>query len=179
MARVARILPLAACLLTVPVSTVAADAVTRRETSLSLRACQPPARALVRDYQRRGLGVVRCPAPRGFSLLFVSSDANSWLDLRRGASTWSAQHAVVNRRGAGNSPNVTGLVLWLRDVQGWRGLVFTVGSRDESDERRLAYFAVRTDPSRICLLGTFDGRSEAEAAVMSRRPCVQERGAAG
>jgi hypothetical protein len=56
--------------------------------------------------------------------------------------------------------------------------VFTVASRDESDERRLAYFAVRTDPSRICLLGAFDGRSQAEAAVTSQQRCVEERGGA-
>lgn len=178
MGLVARFLPLAACLLTVAASVVAADAVTRRETSLSLRACQPPARAVVRDYQRRGLGVVRCPAPRGFNLFFVSSDGNSWLDVGRGANIWSGQQAVVHRRGAGNLPNVTGSVLWLRDVRGWRGLVFAVASRDVSDERRLAYFAVRTDPSRVCLLGSFDGRSEAEAAVSSQQRCVEEHGGA-
>lgn len=141
------------------------------ETSLAERACRRPAPAVVALYASRDLGVVQCPAPAGFTLLLVSSDANSWIELKHGKSVWSSEEAVVYRKGAGAFPNVTGNLIWLRaPSRTWRGLVFTVASRDENEARQLVYFAVKTT-ERTCLAGVFSSRNEAEQALQTNGAC--------
>lgn len=143
----------------------------RIETSLAEWACRPPEAAIAAMYAQRDLGVVRCPAPAGFTLLLVSSNANSWIDLRRSKSVWSSEDAVVYRQGAGMFPNVTGRVVWLRGTSGdWRGLVFSIASRDEDDARHLAFFAVKTIGTP-CLIGVFPVRIAAESALRRTMVC--------
>lgn len=141
------------------------------ETSLADNACRPAPTAIAAQYARRDLGVERCPAPRGFRLLLVSSDANSWVDLRYGRWSWSGEQAVVYRAGAGLFAGVTGPVTWMRAVPGgWQGLVLTVASWDVDYARQLAYLALRTT-HEPCLLGVFASRSAAQQALGSQQAC--------
>lgn len=81
----------------------------------------------------RGLGVVHCPAPKGFTLLLVSSDAHSWIDLIHGKATWSSEKAVVYRPNPGMFPNVVGHITWLKKKDnGVMGIVFSVASQDDN-----------------------------------------------
>jgi hypothetical protein len=142
------------------------------ETSLAENACRPAVAAIAAPYARRGLGVERCPAPRGFRLLLVSSDANSWVDLRYGQWSWSSEQAVVYREGAGMFAGVTGSVAWMRAAAGgWQGLILTVASRDVDYARQLAYLALRTTQAP-CLLGVFASRSAAQQALASQQACA-------
>lgn len=145
----------------------------RIETSLDKWSCSLPGKKVGAAYASRNLGVVRCHAPAGYSLLLVSSDSNSWIDLHRGNLFWSSEGAVVYRQGAGMFPNITGRVVWLRESNGdWRGLVFTVASRDEADNRLISFFAVKT-VGAPCLVGVFTKRSEAEASLRHNTACVE------
>lgn len=142
------------------------------ETSLAENACRPATAAIAAPYARRDLGVERCPAPRGFRLLLVSSDANSWVDLRYGQWSWSGEQAVVYRDGAGMFAGVTGSVGWMRAAAGgWQGLILTVASRDVDYARQLAYLALRTTQAP-CLLGVFASRSAAQQALASQQACA-------
>ncbi|WP_374495519.1 hypothetical protein [Zoogloea sp.] len=114
------------------------------QTSLSERACRRPSPSIRTSYAKRGLGVVRCPAPKGFTLLLVSSDAHSWIDLIHGKSTWSSEQAVVYRPNPGMFPNIAGNVTWLKDTENRvKGIVFSVVSEDEEGKKSLTHFGVR------------------------------------
>lgn len=142
------------------------------ETSLAESACRPASAAISAQYARRDLGVQRCPAPRGFRLLLVSSDANSWVDLRYGQWSWSSEQAVVYREGAGMFAGVTGSVAWMRAASGgWQGLVLTVSSQNVDYVRQLAYLALRTT-HEPCLLGVFASQSAAQHALARQQACA-------
>jgi hypothetical protein len=141
------------------------------ETPLAESACQPAPAAIAARYARRDLGVERCPAPPGFRLLLVSSDANSWIDLRYGRWSWSGEQAIVYREGAGMFAGVTGPVVWMRAASGgWQGLVLPVASWDEDNVRQQAYLALGTTRAP-CLLGVFASLSAARWALGSQPAC--------
>lgn len=149
-------------------------------TSLSPQACEALPPALVEPYRRRGLGVQRCPAPAGYVLRLVSSDANAWLEVIHGGLHWSAERVVVYRPYPGQFPVTTGTVTWLRSARGgWDGLVFQVASWDEEQHRHVHYFALKAgDGHGPCLLGIFSRLDEALVRVKAQGTCVASLDAA-
>lgn len=168
-------LPLAiflVCTLQAAGAEAASHALARIETSLAGKRCAPASGPAAAHYAVRDLGAVRCPAPRGFRLWLVSSDANSWLDLERGNQRWSAEEFVVYRANAGMFPNVTGTVVWLRRRNGeWAGLIFRIAARDEDNRHHLSHVAVRTASGTICVIGDFPTQQAATAALASDAVC--------
>jgi hypothetical protein len=84
---------------------------TSRYTSLGATECAAPPPDIVRVYAARDLGVEECPAPAPYQLFVVSSDARSWVDLRRNDLIWSTEQRVVYGQDVlalGHFPNVAG-----------------------------------------------------------------------
>ena len=97
---------------------VGAGEMTSLYTPLGLGACAVPPPEIARSYERRDLVVEECPAPVPYRLFVVSSDARSWVDLRRNDLEWSSEQRVVYGRdllALGHFPNVSG-----SDVAEWR-----------------------------------------------------------
>lgn len=131
------------------------------ETSLSQKACRQATTVVRESYAARGLDVVRCPAPQGITLLLVSSQAHSWIDLIVGKTTWSSEQAVVYRPNPGMFPNVIGHITWLKGNNNKiTGFVFSVASQDENYRKVLTHFGVRALMTER-LICTFLHRSDA------------------
>src|SRR4030095_4281235 len=75
-------------------------------TSIRSADCTAPPPDVAAQYAARDLGVQQCPAPEGWRLLFVSSDASSWIELAGPGITWSGERAIVYESPIGNFPNV-------------------------------------------------------------------------
>lgn len=87
-------------------------------TPLVATACAAPPPEIARVYAARDLGVEECSAPPPYRLFVVSSDARSWVDLRRNNVIWSTEQRVVYGQDVmalGHFPNVGG-----SDVAEWR-----------------------------------------------------------
>jgi hypothetical protein len=87
-------------------------------TPISASVCAAPSPELAKQYAARKLAVEECPAPPPYRLFVVSSDARSWVDLRRNNRTWSTEQRVVYSRevlALGQFPNVAG-----SEVAEWR-----------------------------------------------------------
>lgn len=102
------------------VGCLAADGAESRSlyTPISSSGCAAPSPEVAKAYAVRDLAVEECPAPPPYRLFVVSSDARSWVDLRRNNHTWSTEQRVVYSRevlALGQFPNVAG-----SDVAEWR-----------------------------------------------------------
>jgi hypothetical protein len=111
-----------------------------------------------REFAARDLGVQACPAPPGWQLLFIASDANSWLEVRRDDFRWSGEDPVVYDQPIGLFPNVGGasVVEWRQDDQGRpHALVFRVVAQDPGNPaaRASRLFVVRIGQDDACLIG--------------------------
>lgn len=95
------------------VGCVAADGAERVSlyTPLAISDCSTPPPEVAKAYAARDLAVQECPAPRPYRLFVVSSDARSWIDLRRNHRIWSTEQRVVyspELLELGQFPNVGG-----------------------------------------------------------------------
>jgi hypothetical protein len=102
-------------------------------TSIERAACGAPSPELASEFAAHDLGVQECPAPNDWHLLFVASNANSWLELRRGNLAWSTEDALVYEGPIGMFPNVGGspLVEWRQDALGQpHALIFRVVAQE-------------------------------------------------
>ena len=120
--------------------------------------CRAPPPELQREFAAKDLGVQECPAPADWQLLFVASDANSWLEVRRNDLRWSAEDPVVYDKPIGLFPNVGGasVVEWRQDDQGRpQALIFRVVAQDPGDPagRVSRLFVVRIRQDAACLIG--------------------------
>jgi hypothetical protein len=154
----------------------AAEAAESTYTPIGPGDCKEPPPAIREEFAARGLGVQECLAPDGWRLLFVSSDARSWLELRRGDVIWSAEEAVVYDHALGLFPNVAGspVVEWRRDAQGRaRALIFRVVGQDPDDpDRRVSrLFVVRLASERPCVIGRVATNEEARALADEPAGC--------
>ncbi|MBK7674656.1 hypothetical protein [Accumulibacter sp.] len=80
-------------------------------TPLSLSGCAAPSPEVAKAYAARDLAVEECPAPSPYRLFVVSTDARSWVDVRRNDRTWSTEQRVVYSQevlALGQFPNVAG-----------------------------------------------------------------------
>jgi len=77
-------------------------------TSIQRSDCRPPSPSVAQPFTDKDLGVQECPAPDGWRLLFVASQANSWLEVHGPGVRWSGERDVVYESPIGLSPNVGG-----------------------------------------------------------------------
>jgi hypothetical protein len=144
-------------------------------TSISAADCMVPTEAIVASYKQRDLGVQQCPAPDGWELFVVSSDANSWIELRRGNVSWSAEDAIVYQTPIGNFPSVGGSLPleWRRGMSGAEALILPVAAQDPADDKsRIArLFVVRLEPSGACLVGRVVTQDEAQRLADAHEAC--------
>ena len=135
-----------------------AEAADSLYTSIRRADCRPPPAELQQTFAEKDLGVQECPAPKDWRLLFVASQTNSWLELRRGDTIWSGEPATVYENPIGLFPNVGGApkVEWRRDAHGRpRALIFRVVAQDRAKpaQRVSRLFVVRLDREGACLIG--------------------------
>ncbi len=145
-------------------------------TSIQRADCTAPPPDIASDFVERDLGVQECPAPDDWHLLFVASNANSWLELRRGKLAWSTEDALVYQRPIGMFANVGGspVVEWRRDAQGrLKALIFRVVAQDSTDpvKRVSRLFVVRLDPDGPCVLGRVTTNQAARALADDPTAC--------
>jgi hypothetical protein len=145
-------------------------------TSIRPADCHAAPPELQREFAAKDLGVQECPAPPGWQLLFIASDANSWLEVRRDDFRWSAEDPVVYDQPIGLFPNVGGasVVEWRQDDQGRpHALIFRVAAQDPDDpaDRVSRLFVVRIAQDDACLIGSVATNEAARALADSSALC--------
>ncbi len=145
-------------------------------TSIRESDCRPPAAAIAAPFDGKALGVQQCPGASGWDVLVVSSDANSWIELRSGTTSWSAEDAIVYDMPIGLFPNVPGdaPLEWRSAGGDLRALLFTVSAQDPADaETRLRrVFVVRfAADGPACLLGRTSPIDDARALADGDSTC--------
>jgi hypothetical protein len=149
-------------------------------TSIGRADCRPPPEELLRTFSDKDLGVQECPAPENWRLLFVSSHANSWLELRGPDLDWSSEHPIVYERPIGLFPNVGGayVVEWRRDAHGRPyALIFRVVAQDPANpaQRVSRLFVVRLKENDACVIGRVTTNKAARTLADSPQMCSQPR----
>jgi len=110
----------------------------------------------------------------------VSSQANSWLELRRGAFSWSGEHDIVYDEPVGLFPNVgaSPTVEWRRDERGHlHALIFRVVAQNPADLARQVsrLFVVRLGQEKACVIGRVATNAAARSLADSSRSCSGPR----
>jgi hypothetical protein len=146
------------------------------ETPIDQQGCWTADPETVAAYTRRGLGVQECPAPTGYRLFLVSSDARSWVDVRSAGSgtTWSGENSVVYDSPIGNFPNVAGdTVEWRLESGRAKALIFKVVAqgRAEPSQTLSALYVVGLGSENIWLAG--------RAATIGEARLVADSGTSG
>ena len=144
-------------------------------TSIRTSDCTAPSAADAAAYAARDLGVQQCPAPNGWRLLLVSSDANSWIDLTGPRLTWSGEKPIVYESPIGNFPSVDDSPIeWRRDDRGqFRSLIFRVSAQDPEtlETRRSMVFVLRLQQDAACVIGRVATDGEARTLADSGKGC--------
>ncbi|HYS24690.1 MAG TPA: hypothetical protein VEP46_03780, partial [Vicinamibacterales bacterium] len=122
------------------------------------------------------LGVQQCPAPPGWQLLLVSSDANTWVDIRGANLAWSGERPIVYEMPIGNFPSVDTAtsVEWRRDGTGMLTSVIvrvTAQDRESLTTQQSRLFVARVTPTTICVIGRAATAAEARALADGTRGC--------
>ena len=148
---------------------------TTATTALTRQACMAPAAAVREEFAGKDLGVQECPGVGGWRVLFVSSDENSWIELRDQTHRWSAEDEVVYRQPIGQFPRVddTFPVEWRsRDGRAPDGVIFRVAAQRQDDPaaRLSVLYVVRLGPPS-CVIGREASIDAARALADSSRGC--------
>ena len=149
-------------------------------TSIRQGDCKAPTDALAKTYAARGLTVEECQGAAEYRVFLVSSDANSWLDVRWDHTVLSLEEDIVYRNKFGLFPNVGGSdrLEWRFDDSAHRvALIVRVVAQSPqltdahggSNLSRL--FVVRLQPSGGCLLGVVETNEAARALADKRVKC--------
>jgi len=174
-----------ACVVCAAVAIAAAAACSSRDaraagdtvsTSLRESDCHAPPREIAASYEQRDLGVQQCPAPPGWQLLLVSSDANTWVDIRGANLAWSGERPIVYEMPIGNFPSVDTAtsVEWRRDGTGMLTSVIvrvTAQDRESLTTQQSRLFVARVTPTTICVIGRAATAAEARALADGTRGC--------
>jgi hypothetical protein len=129
------------------------------------------------QFEAKDLGVQQCDGALGWRVLVVSSDENSWIELRSAAAAWSSEASVVyeNRIGLFPSVDSESPLEWRVDSRrGPTALLFRVTAQDPADaETRLSRVFVSRieEDGRICVIGREPSIDEARAVADSDRSC--------
>lgn len=138
--------------------TACASSSTSVTTSIREGDCSAPAAELKARFADKDLGVQQCPGARGWNVLVVSSDANSWIELRSATMSWSSEVPIVYEMPIGLFPGVQSdaPVEWRSDGDNLRAMLFTVSAQDPADadtRLRRVYVARFTEDGHVCIIG--------------------------
>jgi hypothetical protein len=145
-------------------------------TSLQESECEAPAADVKAKFDASDLGVQHCGGVQGWQVLYVSSDANSWIELRSPSSSWSAEDAIIYERPIGLFPGVSSEMPleWRVDpTRGPTALLLTVTAQDKDDtETRVSeVYVVRIAGERACLIGREASASSARTLADGPTAC--------
>jgi hypothetical protein len=145
-------------------------------TSIRADDCVAPPDEVTAAYKARGLEVQRCPAPDGWQLLLVSSDANTWIDLGTSGLTWSGERPTVYESPLGNFPSVDSSpgIEWRRNNRGQlTALIYRVTAQDREtlETDRSMFYVVRLRPDAACVIGRADSSEEARTLADGTTGC--------
>lgn len=151
-------------------------AVTSEFTSIRADDCAAPPPEVAAGYQTRGLEVQQCPAPDGWQLLLVSSDANTWIDLETSGFTWSGERSTVYESPLGNFPSVDSSpgIEWRRNSGGQlTALIYRVTAQDREtlETNRSMFYIVRLRPDAACVIGRAVSSAEARTLADGTTGC--------
>jgi hypothetical protein len=142
--------------------------------------CSPPSEDVAASFAARGLTGQECPAVNSWRLFVVSSESNAWIELRRGAASWSSEEPVVYDSPIGQFPAAggAGRVEWRLTEGGTAvALIFRVTARmdDDPQRSRSRLFVVRLEATRACLLGRVVTNQQARALADAPSTCAPPR----
>jgi len=145
-------------------------------TSLRESDCHAPPQEIAAPYEQRDLGVQQCPAPPGWQLLLVSSDANTWVDIRGANVMWSGERPIVYEMPIGNFPGVDTAtsVEWRRDGKGMLTAVIvrvTAQDRETLTTQQARMYVVRVTPATACVIGRVATPVDARALADGNPGC--------
>jgi hypothetical protein len=145
-------------------------------TSLQEAECKPPAADVKAKFDASELGVQQCGGVEGWRVLYVSSDANSWIELRSASTAWSAEDAVIYERPIGLFPGVSSEtpLEWRVDPRrGPTALLFTVNAQNKDDAagRVSEIYVVRIAGEKACLIGREASTSAARTLADGPEAC--------
>lgn len=145
-------------------------------TSIRPADCASPPEEVAERYAKRDLGVQQCPAPTGWRLLLVSSDANTWIDITGPGVTWSGERPIVYESPIGNFPSVGAppTVEWRRDNTGrLTTLIFRVTAQDRETLQtgRSVLYIVRLQKDSACVIGRAATNEEARKLADGTTAC--------
>lgn len=147
-------------------------------TSIRDGDCREPAPDLAARYAERELGVQQCPGAYGLDVLVVSSDANSWIELRSSTMTWSSEVPIVYEMPIGLFPGVQddAPLEWRAAGPELRALLFTVSAQDPEDAEtrvRRVFVTRFAEDGRICVIGRAGTLDEARALADRGSACPE------
>ena len=145
-------------------------------TSIRERDCRAPDAAVQARFAEKDLGVQQCEGAAGWEVLFVSSDANSWIELRSTSTSWSSEQTVVYEQPIGLFPGVDENVPleWRSDPRRLTALLFTVLAQDPEDAATPSsrVFVVRfAGNGQVCVIGRERTLDEARALADGEASC--------
>jgi hypothetical protein len=145
-------------------------------TSIRQSDCAMPPAEIAAGFEAKDLGVQQCKGAHGWNVLVVSSDANSWIELRSPASSWSSETTIVYEMPIGLFPGVhdESPLEWRSDGDELRALLFTVSAQDADDAatRLTRVFVARFDDAvPVCVIGRAPSIAEARVLADSDRAC--------
>ena len=145
-------------------------------TSVREPDCRPPAADVRAKFVEAGLGVQQCASVQGWEVFYVSSDANSWIELRSASTAWSAEDAVIYDRPIGLFPAVSSEtpLEWRVDPgRGPTALLFTVSAqnKDDAEGRVSEIYVVRIAGEKACLIGRESSTSAARTLADGPTAC--------
>lgn len=147
-------------------------------TSIAEADCHAPAAELMARYAEKELGVQQCPGAGGWDVYVVSSDTNSWIELRSSTITWSSEVPIVYDMPIGLFPGVQSdaPLEWRVGSGIVRALLFTVSAQDPADAEtrvRQVYVARFTEDGVVCVIGREDTIEEARDLADSDTTCPE------
>ena len=145
-------------------------------TSLREAECQSPAADVKAKFDASDLGVQQCGGVDGWRVLYVSSDAHSWIELRSASTAWSAEDAVIYERPIGLFPGVsseTPLEWRVDPSRGPTALLVTVTAqnKDDAEGRVSEIYVVRIAGEKACLIGREASTSAARSLADGPAAC--------
>jgi hypothetical protein len=135
-----------------------------------------PQADVMAPYVQKDLGVEQCPAPDGWRVLLVSSDSNSWIDVAGPEVTWPGERPIVYEAPIGNFPSVgvPPTLEWRRTGDGQTTALIvpvTAQNRETFKTDQTAFYVVRFQSGRACVIGRPRTLEEARAMADSSKGC--------
>jgi hypothetical protein len=128
-------------------------------------------------FEAESLGVQQCEGVPGWQVFVVSSDANTWIELRSMTTAWSAEDAIVYQQPVGLFPGIDASAPLEWHVDSRRGptaVLFTVTAQspEDAETKTSRVFVVRFDENgRTCVAGRERTAEDARNLAAMATPC--------